>query len=438
MCPAKYIFKILVFYAYIVLILNLFSTLFIQSYTSPIEDSILKKGIFTETTYALFVTASYVGATISCLLGGPISEWLGIKSTNIVFSPLSIIGGMLLVVAYDSISMILGRFMIGLFIGIPMSLIPIYISEIVPTDKKKFYGALLSLAIRIGVLLSYTLGIWIGYRWLACIYLMMVVFIITNQLFIPESPKWLRKRGWIDKANRASEYFQGTSTECEQNESDSLLENKLGLKDGISLYFTWPILRPMLICASLQVYRVICGYMLLMSYSAHVLETGVSVNPNVVICIFPTFQLIGCLIFVCIIQKVNWKILLLLTTFVQMIAMGFLGLSFYLSTNIFNCTQHDVASIECNILQFSPLPLVAIFGLGFSLGWGSLSLWLYGQILHTHYSRLSASIATLSAYIAECFNQLIAPILVEYLGSGITFFLCSLVCLSALPLQCCY
>ena len=431
-----------------ILTLGFFSTLFIQSYTSPIEDSVLKNGIFTENTFALFVTASYIGATISCLFVGPISEWIGIKSTIILFSPLSIFGGVMLVVAYDSISMIFGRFLIGLYIGMPMSLVPVYISEIVPSDMKKFYGAILSLAIRAGILLSYTLGIWLGYRWLACIYLMINVFMIVNLVFLPESPKWLRNKGWIYMANQASDCFHGlrdteyvcdlSTTESSQQESICLIDYRVSLRDRISQYFTWPIIRPMLICTSIQVYKIVCGYMLLVSYSAHILEEGLNMNPNIVIFIYPLFQLIGSILFICMIQRVSWKRLLLVTTFVQMISIGLLGLSFYLSIHVFHCTHSGVTTALCKLLQFSPLLLIALFALGFSMGWGSLSWWLYGQILHEYYIRISAGIVTFFAYIADSSNQMIAPILVEYWGSDVAFLLCSLVCLSALPLQCCY
>ena len=429
-------------YACMVLTFLFFSNPFIQSYTSPIEDSVLSEGIFTEITFAFFVTASYAGAAISCMLAGPISELLGIKSTIILFSPLTMLGGVLLVVAYDSISMILGRFLIGLYVGIPLSLVPIYISEIAPKGVKNFYGAILSLGIRAGISLCYILGIWINYRWLACIYLMMIVFMLINLVFIPESPKWLINKGWIEKANRANEYFNvlrdpndvcgDFNTELEQNESN---HHRLNLKDRIALYFTWPILRPLLICASIQVYKVICGFMLLVSYSGHVLKDGLSLNPNVVICIFPLFQLIGSILFIWVINKVNWKRLLMVTTFIQMISMGLLGLSYYLSMDRYHCNHNGVTTVLCNLLQLSKLLLIAMFALGFSLGWGSLCWWLYGQILHTNYIRVSASIATLFVFIAECFNQPIAPMIVEYWGTDITFFLCSLVCLSALPLQ---
>ena len=444
MCISKSLSKLSVFYACMLLTFSFFSTLFIQSYTSPIEDSVLEEGLFTENTFVLFVTASYIGATISCLFVGLISEWLGIKSTIILFSPLNIFGSVLLLVAYDSISMIFGRFLIGLYLGIPMSLVPVYISEIVSSDMKKFYGAILSLAVSAGILLSYTLGIWLGYRWLVCIYLMMTVFMIVNLVFLPESPIWLRNKGWIYKANQASKYFNGLgiteyvcdlNTESCQHESVCLIDNRVSLRDRISQYFTWPIIRPLLICTSIQVYSVVCGYMLLVSYSAHILEKGLNMNPNIVICFFPLFQLIGSTLFIYIIQKVNWKKLLLVTTFVQMISLGLLGLSFYLSIHVFHCTHSGVETVLCKLLQSSPLLFVAIFALGFSMGWGSLSWWLYGQILQEHYINVSAGIVTLFAYIAECFNQLIAPILVEYWGSDVVFFLCSLVCLSALPLQ---
>ena len=45
--------------------------------------------------------------------------------------------------------------------------------------------------LRFGMLLSNFLGIWVGYRWLAVIYIVMVVFMNLNCVYLPEKPKWL-------------------------------------------------------------------------------------------------------------------------------------------------------------------------------------------------------------------------------------------------------
>ena len=113
------------------------------------------------------------------------------------------LGAMLLVYAHDDVSMIIARIIIGIYNSVCISCVPVYNAQVSPESMKLFYGGVLGLAIRLGMFISYALGIWIGYRWLAVIYLMMVVFMNLNLVFLPESPQWLRNNGWNKKAEQA-------------------------------------------------------------------------------------------------------------------------------------------------------------------------------------------------------------------------------------------
>ena len=138
------------------------------------------------------------------------------------------------------------------------------------------------------MLLSNFLGIWLGFRWFAVVYIAMLVFMNLNLVFLPESPKWLRRKGWNKKADEACEYFHnypncetplisdeiiGTSLEDPENEisetinnQNQIQESKLPksqiskLQESISIFFTWPIIRPLLLCLSVQVFKSLTGY----------------------------------------------------------------------------------------------------------------------------------------------------------------------------------
>ena len=97
------------FHACMINTIGFLSASFLISYTSPIEDSILKSGILTIHTYPIFVSAINIGGLLGSLSAGPISEWLGIKSSLILFSQFGVVGGLLLVWANDGVSMTIGR-----------------------------------------------------------------------------------------------------------------------------------------------------------------------------------------------------------------------------------------------------------------------------------------------------------------------------------------
>ena len=407
---------------------------YIDSYTSPIEDSLLEMGIFTADSYSLFGSGTYLGATLSTFIAGLIGEWLGIKTSMVLFSQLGTLGGVLLVLGHDSASMIAGRLLIGFYNGMCMSLIFVYNAEIAPDSVRTLYSAILVISLRIGVLSSYTLGIWLGYRWLAVIYLIMVVFMTLNFVYLPESPKWLKIKGLSEKADKASEYFYSSpqestnlTVEGEEPISESA-SSDASLYDKIRSYFVWPVLRPMLVCISIQLFKACSSYEYLLAYSAHTLETAVNINPRIAALFFALFLLFGSILFMWIIHKVHWKKLLLVTTVFQIFSNGLLSLTIYLSDFKFQCAHNSQAVLLCQILRYAPLFIIALYAFTYTLGWGSIAWWLYGQILHPHYARISAGIVTFVLYSVSYLNLQICPIIEEHYGSYVVFLSNAIVC----------
>ena len=437
--------SIRVFHACMTTTIAYVSICYIEGYTSPIEDAIINRGIMTINTFSLFATAIFIGGVIGSIFAGILSEWLGLKTCIIIFSQLGTFGAILLIWANDSVSMTIARLLIGIYNSICVSCVPVYNAQVAPESLKRFYGSLLGLALRLGMLIVYALGIWIGYRWLAVIYLMIVVFMNLNFVFLPESPRWLKEKGWEKKAKQACDYFHETPQEiCESselcNDSEQSKENintneHSRISEKISSYFVWPVIRPVLICSSSQFFKSVSGHEYLLAYSAHTLDNAVSINPRIAACFYPISLLIGSVIFLYTIRKISWRKLLFVTTLTQVVVNGLLSLTYYLSTRKYECIHNSHESTICQVLQLSPILLIVIYGLAFSMGWGSINWWLYGHVLHPHYTSVSAGIVNFVLFIAIITNQVIGPIIDEYFGSHILFLTCAVLCIIALMIQ---
>ena len=425
------------FHACMINTIGFLSASFLISYTSPIEDSILKSGILTIHTYPIFVSAINIGGLLGSLSAGPISEWLGIKSSLILFSQFGVVGGLLLVWANDGVSMTIGRVLAGVYTSLCQSLVPVYNSEVSTYSFKKFYGGMLGVSIRCGLLSSYVLGIWIGYHWLAVIYLVLIVFMNLNLVFLPESPKWLLKKGLTEKAEKANEYFynipiSGTVTTATDN---NITPQGTTLRHKITNYLKWPVLRPLLVCCSLQILKTFSGHQYLLAYAAHTLDKAVGIDPKIASVFYPISLLLGATQFLWIIHKVNWKRLLLATTLTQVFANGLLCLTFYLSIRKLDCPHVTEIDPLCDMLQAIPMLFISLVGFSFGLGWGSIAWWLYGQILHSYYTRISSSIATFAFITACILNQLIAPVVAQYFGVDSLFLCFAVICMFAFFVQ---
>ncbi|KAI6653762.1 Sugar transporter ERD6-like 6 [Oopsacas minuta] len=432
--------SIRVFHCCMVISLGYVGCVYIDGYSSPIEDELLKARIFTENVYPVFVSISFLTAMISSFISGPLSEWLGCKAVIILFSPFAIIGGFLLVLAHDSNSMILGKMMVGINQGMVITCVPIFNAEIPPPHMRQFYGSMLAIAVRFGVPLTYFLGIWVGASWLALGYVGISSFIVLNVVFLPESPKWLQKKGFTEKAERARNYYYNSlqNEECQKITENLNVELWVpagaSIKEKISSYFVWPVIRPMLVCSSIHLFKTSSSYELLLSFGSHTIERGVNINPNIASLFYGIFLLSGSILFLLIYSKVNWKRWILVTTMIQAISNGLLALVMFLSINIFHCSTTET-SILCDILQYSPMILVSSYAFTMAAGWGSLSYWLLGEILHHHYARVSAGIVIFVSYMSAYLNELIAPMIVEYLGPAVVFLGYAIMCLIGFTVQ---
>ena len=303
----------------------------------------------------------------------------------------------------------------------------------------------MGISIRVGMMLSSLLGIWIGYRWLVVVYLTMVVLVNINFVFLPESPKWLRTKGYTRKADLVSEYFHDSTQENSpllhdpdegiQVTNSTTESNTSTLSQKISSYLTWPILRPLLVCTSSQFFKSFSTHEYLSVYAAHALDKVITINSRVAAFFYPVSLFVGSIVFLWIIHRVSWKKLLIVTTIIQILTNSLFSINFYLSINRLDCVHNTQEVILCQILDISPLLLIVTYALSFSIGTGSITWWLYGHILHPHYTTLSAGITTAIGAIAVLTNQIIGPMIATYFGSHILFLSYMVICVISLVVQ---
>ena len=438
------------FHACVASTIGLLSFAYIDSYTSPIEDEVLNSGLMTVNSFALFGASFNIGGLVAAVFTGVLSEWLGVKTILVITSQFVAFGAVLLVWAHDPVSMVTGRFLIGIFSAVCMTCVPVYNIDVSSKSSWELYGGILAMAVRVGILSSYLLGIWLGNRWLVVIYLTMVVFMILNIAFLPESPKWLTEKGWKESAERAREYFydlpeeETTKENGENDESTPLTASTVSqgkephdtFCQKISSYLVWPVIRPLLVCGSIEVFKSFSCRDFMFSYSAHTLGDAVRINPRVAAFFYPISLLLGSIVFLILIQKVRrWKILLFVTTFAQALATTLLAVTFYLAEHEYHCTTLKHLTTRCDYIQISVIALVCIYGFFYCIGWGSIIWWLYAKLLSKHYLSVSTGILALIYYVTCITNQIVGPIIAEYLGDYVVFVVYSVIAYTALVCQ---
>lgn len=156
-------------------------------------------------TEGLVVSSMLVGAIVGAGLSGPLSEKLGRRRLVFMISIVFIISALILALAPTMEILVLGRVIIGLAVGGSTAIVPVYLSELAPTDARGSLSSLNQLMITIGILASYLVNYAFapieGWRWMLGLAVVPSVILMIGVIFMPESPRWLlEKRG--EKAAR--------------------------------------------------------------------------------------------------------------------------------------------------------------------------------------------------------------------------------------------
>ncbi|XP_074578096.1 plastidic glucose transporter 4-like [Curcuma longa] len=151
------------------------------------------------------VSTALAGATIGCFTGGALADKFGRTRTFQLNAVPLAIGAFLSAIAQDVRTMIIGRLLTGIGIGISSAIVPLYISEISPTEIRGALGSVNQLFICIGILVALVAGLPLSgnplwWRTMFTIAIIPSVLMAAGMAFCPESPRWLFQQGKLSHA----------------------------------------------------------------------------------------------------------------------------------------------------------------------------------------------------------------------------------------------
>ncbi|CAH9119145.1 unnamed protein product [Cuscuta epithymum] len=151
------------------------------------------------------VSASLAGATFGSFTGGTLADKFGRTKSFILDAIPLAIGAYLCATAQSVETMIVGRLLAGLGIGISSAIVPLYISEISPTEIRGTLGSVNQLFICVGILAALVAGLPLAgnplwWRTMFGIAVIPSLLLALGMAFCPESPRWLYQQGKIPQA----------------------------------------------------------------------------------------------------------------------------------------------------------------------------------------------------------------------------------------------
>ncbi|KAK6270679.1 hypothetical protein POUND7_007777, partial [Theobroma cacao] len=169
------------------------------------------------------VSMAVAGAIAGAAFGGWVNDRFGRKKSILGADVLFAVGAIIMAVAQAPWIIILGRFFVGLGVGMASMTAPLYISEASPA---RIRGALVStngLLITGGQFLSYLINLaftktsW-TWRWMLGIAAVPALVQFILMLSLPESPRWLYRQDKVEEARSILErIFPANEVDDEMN-----------------------------------------------------------------------------------------------------------------------------------------------------------------------------------------------------------------------------
>ncbi|XP_052160934.1 probable inositol transporter 2 [Oryza glaberrima] len=233
----------------------------------------------------MIVSMAVAGAIIGAAIGGWANDRYGRRTSILVADALFFAGAAVMASATGPAQLVVGRVFVGLGVGTASMTSPLYISEASPA---RIRGALVStngLLITGGQFLSYLInlaftkapGTW---RWMLGVAAVPAVVQFFLMLFLPESPRWLYRKGREEEAEAIlRKIYSAEEVEREKEELKESVEAEARERSSsektslVALLMTTATVRRGLVAGvGLQVFQQLVGINTVMYYSPTIVQ----------------------------------------------------------------------------------------------------------------------------------------------------------------------
>jgi len=361
---------------------------------------------------------------IGCLFGaggaGTLSDRFGRKRILLAAATLFGLSSIGTALPHNLHQFAIARLIAGMAIGVASVLAPMYIAEISPPEIRGRLVSLNQMAIVTGVVsafcVNWTLSSIGDSSWrlmFAAAAVPSLAFLVAL-LFVPESPRWLSRAGYTDKAMSVLRKVSGAHAEAEAREIQrSLAEESGTLREILAPHLR----RPLFIAISLAILSQVTGINTVTYYGAILFKDHAghgnatsALGANLIVGVV---NFLCTIVAIAVIDRVGRKVLLLIGSAGMAVSLSLLGVALWASPPPSN------------------LILIAIL---FYVGFFAVSLgpvtWVYiAELFPTAIRGRAISAATLSLWTACLLVSLTFLSLMKLISPGGAFWLYATLCL---------
>jgi SP family arabinose:H+ symporter-like MFS transporter len=366
------------------------------------------------------VSSILIGCALGAAGAGKLADVYGRKTVLIGCAVLFAVSGIGAGLSHSLTAFVGYRLIGGLGVGAAAMVSPMYIAEIAPASWRGRLVAFYQLAIVFGILLAYFSNYLFdgmgenNWRWMfvsqAAPSLLFFILLLT----VPESPRWLVKKGRRITAEQIIAKISG-ATAAEQE--IGAIENSLAHGDTrvtLAVLFSKPYTRVVVIGVLIAVFQQITGINSILYYAPVIFkQTGLDSSSSLLqtigigcVNVIATFIAIG------LVDKVGRRKFLLAGSVVMGLSLVTVGLCFH-----YQYFDHYIVLVGM---------LLYVGAFGCTLG---AVTWVYlSEIYPNRVRGLALSVATLALWVADFVVTYTFPVMTKSLGTAATLFCYAALC----------
>ncbi|KAJ5692018.1 hypothetical protein N7462_001441 [Penicillium macrosclerotiorum] len=366
-----------------------------------------KTGEYAIPTYflSLLNSLNYIGFAVGLVIGSLLSERYGRRWCMFVMSCYALVTATITVTSQTRGQILAARILNYIYVGMELSVVPVYQSEIVPGPVRGFIVGTYQLSINLGGLIinsicrgTSTLEGNNSWRIPFGLFYIIPFTIMCLIWFVPESPRWLLRQERFEEAEQSLKRLRhGTMTD------DAILSELATLRIGLAIEPEKGAFKELLqdvnlkrtaIAVAISFFQQATGQSFASQYGATFVKSLHTINTYNYTIITSSIGTVVCLWSNFFNDKIGRRKLFIAGSIVQAVAlftMGGLG------------TANPVTTPEKTAI----VSMMAIFAAGFGLGWGPLTYVVVTELpalsLRDHSQRVSA-LVNIAANFAVTFS----------------------------------
>lgn len=366
-------------------------------------------------------------------------EVWGRRQTIMVATGIFLSGCVLQARAFSMEQMLVGRFVSGTSIGLLSAAVPLYQTEMAPSELRGALVSLYQLMITLGILIAAFLDMeWVpeeeGWRRAIWVQAVPASMLLMCMFFLPPSPRWLVTQDRHDEALEVLEDLRGkdaAKAECEDIIRDHKETVAAGEPDWAELLSVRRVRKLLILGVTLQLLQQLVGMNAFMYFGPRIFrELGFSENKFQTINNLVNFLSTFPAIFVA--DRLGRRFLLIWSALgmtVSCLVMGTVGTQYIVQTEdgSWMSTSSNAGMVIAGTVFF--------FVFNFAYGWGPV-VWVYtGEIFPLRFRSRCIGLTTTANWVGNWIVAQFTPMLLESVGF-LTFCIFGLFCFSALLLAC--